>query len=238
MDQSTPASARTASAPLAPRPRRSAKPFIILALVLSAIALACLVYWLLNRGFAATDDAEIDGDIYTIAPQIAGRVVSVDVADNQHVAAGQTLVQLDNRDQLVALAQARANQAQAVAQLAGATANAAVAAANVEQTAATLAQAQQDYNRYRAVNPHAISQQTLDAATATIRAAKAKYTAIQQQAQSAQASLPPWRSLPPPRPRLKMPGCSSPTPASPPPPPATSPRKPWSPAMWWRPAPG
>jgi membrane fusion protein (multidrug efflux system) len=189
MDQSTPASARTASAPLAPRPRRSAKPFIILALVLSAIALACLVYWLLNRGFAATDDAEIDGDIYTIAPQIAGRVVSVDVADNQHVAAGQTLVQLDNRDQLVALAQARANQAQAVAQLAGATANAAVAAANVEQTAATLAQAQQDYNRYRAVNPHAISQQTLDAATATIRAAKAKYTAIQQQAQSAQASV-------------------------------------------------
>jgi len=194
MDQSPPRRIRIeggigSAAPPEEPPRRSARPFIILAVILAAIALAGVAYWLLNRGYATTDDAEIDGSIYTIAPQIAGRVAAVEVGDNQHVSAGQVLVVLDDRDQQAALAKAQADAAQAAAQLDVATANAAEAVADVAQTAATLAQAQQDYNRYRSVNPHAITQQSLDAATATIRAAKAKYSAIQQEAQSQQAAV-------------------------------------------------
>ncbi len=172
-----------------PPPRRSRRPFIILALVLGGIALAGVVYYLINKDYATTDDAEIDGNIYTIAPQISGRVTQVLVDDNQHVDAGQVLVRLDPRDEQVALARARADAGQALAQLGVAQANQSEAAANAEVSNADFLQAQQDYARYRSVNPHAISQQQLDAATATIRSAKAKLDAAVQQVEGMKASV-------------------------------------------------
>jgi membrane fusion protein (multidrug efflux system) len=165
------------------------RPFIILGLVLATIALGGVIYYLLNRDYATTDDAQIDGNIYTVAPQISGRVAQVLVDDNQHVSAGQVLVQLDPRDEQVSLARAQANAGQAQAQLLVAQANQGEAAANAEVSNASLLQAQQDYDRYRSVNPHAISQQQLDAATATIRSAKAKLDAAEQQLQGMQASV-------------------------------------------------
>jgi membrane fusion protein (multidrug efflux system) len=172
-----------------PPPSRSLRPFIILALILSSIALAGFVYYLLNRGYATTDDAEIDGSIYTIAPQISGRVLKVLVNDNQHVSAGQVLVLLDSRDQQVALAKAQAGAAQAQAQLYVAQVNRDEAVANGEVANAALFQAKQDYDRYRHINPNAISQQQLDTATATIRSTKAKLDAAEEQINGMQASI-------------------------------------------------
>jgi membrane fusion protein, multidrug efflux system len=172
-----------------PPPRRSKQPFIILAVILGVIALAGFGYYLLNRGYATTDDAEIDGNLYTIAPQISGRVERVWVDDNQHVTAGRLLVTLDARDEQVALAKAQADAAQAQAQLGLQQADKDQSVANVEVANASMLQAQQDYDRYRSVNPHAISQQQLDAATATIRSAKAKLDAAEQQVVGAQASV-------------------------------------------------
>ncbi len=170
-------------------PARSKRPFIILALVLGSIALAGLVYYLLNRGYATTDDAEVDGDIYTIAPQISGRVAKVLVGDNQHVRPGQVLVEIDPRSEQVALANALANLAQTAAQLNVAQANQGQAEASVEVANAALYQAQQDYQRYRSINPNAISKQQLDAATATIRSAKAKVDSAEQQVTGMRASV-------------------------------------------------
>ncbi|MDE8343232.1 MAG: HlyD family secretion protein, partial [Acidocella sp.] len=50
-------------------------------------------------------------------------------------------------------------------------------------------QAQQDDERYRAINQRAVSQQQRDSVTATIRAAKAKYDAAVQQQAGAEASV-------------------------------------------------
>ncbi len=169
-------------------PRRSLRPFIILAVVLGAIALGCLGYWWLNRDDITTDDAEIDGNIYQIAPQIAGRVLAVPVADNQHVVAGQVLVVLDDRDEVVAVAKAQADLAQAKAQASVAQAQTGEMAAQLVEAQANLQQAGQDYARYRAVNQRAITQQQLDAATAAIRSAQAKAQAAQAQLTGAQAS--------------------------------------------------
>jgi len=168
------------SAIRAPAKRRR-KPFIILAVILAAIAIACFVYYLLNRGYQTTDDAEIDGDIYTISPQISGRIQAVMVDDNQHVAAGQVLATIDARDE-------QAAEAKAEAQAKVAEANAVEAAANVAVAQAAYQQAQQDFARYTQVNPHAVSQLTLDASTATIHSAQAKYQAALAQAQAMQAS--------------------------------------------------
>lgn len=172
-----------------PPPRRSIRPFILLALILGAIALSGFIYYLVNRGYATTDDAEIDGDIYTIAPQISGRVAEVLVNDNQHVKAGQVLVLIDPRDEQVALARAEADEAQAAAQLGVAKANQGQAVANVEVAQADLFQARQNYDRYRSINPNAITQQQLDAATANIRSAQARLDAAEQQVNGMRASV-------------------------------------------------
>jgi membrane fusion protein (multidrug efflux system) len=159
---------------------RSRRPFIILAIILGAIAIGGLIYYLMNRGYQTTDDAEIDGSIYTVSPQIAGRIETVVVNDNQHVAAGQVLATIDARDEQAALAKAEAQASVAAA-------NAAEADANVAVADAAFLQAQQDFARYEQVNPHAVSKLTLDASTATIRSAKAKYDAANAQAQAMQA---------------------------------------------------
>jgi membrane fusion protein (multidrug efflux system) len=161
--------------------KRSRRPFIILAVILTAIAIACFVYYLVNRGYQRTDDAEIDGDIYTIAPQISGRIQAVMVADNQHVVAGQVLATIDARDEQAAMAKAEAQAKVAEANLGEATANVAVAQAAYQQ-------AQQDFARYTQVNPHAVSQLTLDASTAAIHSAQAKYQAALAEAQAMQAA--------------------------------------------------
>jgi membrane fusion protein (multidrug efflux system) len=172
-----------------PPPGRSLRPFIILAVILSLIALGCFGYYLLNRGYATTDDAEIDGSITPIAPQVSGRVLAVLVNDNQHVQAGQVLALMDPRGELVALASAQADAAQQAAQLGVAQVDRDEAVADAEVAAAALFQAQQDYDRYRSVNPNAITQQQLDSATAAIRTAKARLDAAKEQIDGRQAAV-------------------------------------------------
>ena len=163
-------------------PRRSARPFIVLGVILGLIALAATGYWWLNKGYATTDDAQIDGDVYTISAQISGRVTKVLVADNQHVTAGQVLVVLDNRDEQVAQARAQAQAAQAQAALAQARAQA-------DESQATLTQAQADFTRFTSVNPRATTQQQVDAATAVLNSDRAKAAAADAAVQAAGADL-------------------------------------------------
>src|SRR4051794_14996520 len=58
-----------------------------------ALAIGGTVWWLHARQFQSTDDAFIDGYTTQMAPQVAGRVTKLLFADNQHVAAGQILLQ-------------------------------------------------------------------------------------------------------------------------------------------------
>lgn len=164
------------------RPRRSLRPFIILAVVLALIGGAFGVYGWRNSFYVTTDDAEIDGNLYTIAAQIGGRVAQVAVDDNQHVRAGQLLVLLDDRDQRVAVLKAQAGVAQAQAELASDEANVALALADVTKT-------QDDYRRFSAINPNATTRQQVDAATEALQAAKARLAAAQAAVQSGEADL-------------------------------------------------
>ncbi len=170
-------------------PSGNRRKFAALGFVLVLIAAGCLAYWLLNRGFATTDDAQIDGDIYTVAARIPGRVASVPVADNAHVTAGQVLVLLDDGDQQAALAKAQADEAQAEAQLDVAKAQLVEAAAQVQAADATQQQAAQDFARFQRVNQRAITQQQSDAVAAAIRGAKAKSAAAQATQAATEASI-------------------------------------------------
>lgn len=90
---------------------------IVLALALVILVIGGIFLWNYLESYQSTDDAQIDGHINPISARIKGRVVAVYVENDQPVAAGQSLVDLDPRDYQVALEQAKGAYAQAVGQL-------------------------------------------------------------------------------------------------------------------------
>jgi membrane fusion protein (multidrug efflux system) len=68
-------------------------------------------YITVGRFLVSTDDAYVKADNTTIAPKVSGYLTQVQVGDNEHVASGQVLARIDDRDFRVALAQAKADVA-------------------------------------------------------------------------------------------------------------------------------
>lgn len=106
-------------------------------------------WWFTEAVFIeSTDNAYVQGDIAVLGPRIDGDVISVEVADNQAVKAGDRLVTLDPRDRQAQLAVASASEAEAGSAIATAqrqveqqrasiaSADAIIASADAEQTRA------------------------------------------------------------------------------------------------------
>jgi membrane fusion protein, multidrug efflux system len=97
----------------APRSARRRKVRWVLFAVLP-LALLAGGYWSVTGGRAmSTDDAYVEADKVGISTDVSGIVKDIDVAENQHVTAGQTLYRLDPRPFQIALESAQANLAQA-----------------------------------------------------------------------------------------------------------------------------
>ena len=171
--------------------------YIAVAAVAAVILIGCgVLYWLYARQFESTDDAFVDGYISQVSSQVAARVLKLEVADNQVVKAGQTLLQLDPRDFQVGLDQARAQQAQAAAQVEQARAqlllqqaNLDQAQANVRVSQAELEQQQLDLARYRKIDPKAVTKQQVDASKAQTKSAAARVDAAKQAAEGYRAQV-------------------------------------------------
>jgi membrane fusion protein (multidrug efflux system) len=145
-----------------PAPQAQAKPasrrgqlFALLGAVIAVIAVIVTGYWLLVGQFkVSTDNAYVDADTGDITPQVAGQVLRVDAVDTQPVKAGQVLVQIDDTDAKIALAQAEAELGQAERRVQGYFANAqalsgqvAARAADIASADAKIASAQADLDR-------------------------------------------------------------------------------------------
>jgi membrane fusion protein (multidrug efflux system) len=100
-----------------PEPRSGSFAKIALPVVLLGLAGAAYFTWLHYRDRVSSDDAQVDGHITAIAPQVAGNVLEVLVDDNQEVKAGQTLVRIDPRDFEARVNIAKAELARAESQL-------------------------------------------------------------------------------------------------------------------------
>lgn len=160
------------------------------------LIIAGSIYLVEASHYETTDDAFIDGRIARIAPRVAGKVLSLNVTDNQIVSADQTLVVIDPAPFEVKLKQAIASQAQARAQLEQSSANLEVAKANADQADADVVVAQanslnakQDFDRFTKLAPAARSQQQLDLATANQRSTDAQVTAAQKKADAMRAQV-------------------------------------------------
>jgi membrane fusion protein (multidrug efflux system) len=90
---------------------------LVVVLFLGAVLAGSAYFWWHYRDLESTDDAQIDGHIVPVAPRVSGTVTEVKVEDNQLVAAGTLLVQIDPKDYEVALAREEANLADAKAAL-------------------------------------------------------------------------------------------------------------------------
>jgi membrane fusion protein (multidrug efflux system) len=157
---------------------------VIIVLILAALAVGGVLYWLDARQYVTTDDAFIDGDVSQVSAQISGRIAKLMVSDNELVHAGQVLAEIDPRDMQARLDQMVAQRDQAAAQLVQARATVGVREADIAQAAANiraaqtdLTQAQQDLSRYTRINPRAITQQMVDQARASQGNAQAKLDA-------------------------------------------------------------
>jgi len=65
--------------------------------VVALLLIGGTYYWWTTRNLESTDDAYTDGRAVTIAPQVSGVVLSLDVTDNQFVKKDQLLIHIDPR---------------------------------------------------------------------------------------------------------------------------------------------
>jgi membrane fusion protein (multidrug efflux system) len=82
---------------------------------LAALLVAAALFWWWRSGRETTDNARIEGTVHPVSARVTGQVLAVHVEDNQAVAEGELLFELDERDFLVALQRAEADLAAAVA---------------------------------------------------------------------------------------------------------------------------
>ncbi len=168
-------------------------PVIAAAAVAAAVA-AGGYYWKFVAPYESTDDAFIEADVTPIAPQVAGRVSRVLVSDNQAVAKGEPLFQIDPRDYQAALDEARAELAaargraeQAAAQLSVDRAKVAEEGAGVTAAEAEAKRAEADYRRYREVGDLAVSASQVDLAATQARSSEAEVTVARNRELSMEA---------------------------------------------------
>ena len=150
--------------------KKSGRKFIVIAVVLLLVLGAGFWYW--QSTFTEdTDDAQVDGDIYSISAKITGQVKAVYVQENTKVEKGQLLVEIDPMDQQVALEQAEAQLASAQADYNQATVN--IPITNVS-TGTTLQNSGVDIR----TNQTSVAQAEQQAAAAAARIDEAKANAI------------------------------------------------------------
>jgi membrane fusion protein (multidrug efflux system) len=166
----------------------------------AAVVLAVLLYF--GIGYVAdvfthesTDDAFIAGHITSVAPRIAGQVVTVHVLDNQMVHSNDLLVEIDPADYAITVAQ---KQSASVSQLANfrtvvaayelmrakvataeATARESQAAADSAESTAKIAQT--NFDRIKdLLAQKTVSQQEFDNAQAVVTKARADFKSAQE----------------------------------------------------------
>ena len=108
---------------------------VVIGLVLLLLICGALFWYWRSTFSEDTDDAQVDGDIYQVSSRIAGQVVKVYVQDNTKVEKGDLLVEIDPKDEQVALEQAQAGLAAAQADYTSANVN--VPITNVQTTTTT-----------------------------------------------------------------------------------------------------
>ena len=137
-----------------------------LTVLIPAVA-AGYLYWDYSGHFQSTDDSFIAARQFAVQPKVSGYITAVPVTDNQHLATGDVIARIDDRDYRVALEQANAQ---------------------MTHDQAVLEQAQKNLTRYQYLaKTDSIAQQQVDDQTFLVE--QDKSTVALDQAKVDQAKL-------------------------------------------------
>ena len=170
-------------------PRRWLQPVLMISLPLIIIAVAAY-FWLTAGRFVSTDNAYVNQDKVSVSADVAGRIVQVDVAENQQIKAGTVLFRIDPEPYRIALEQADASLAAARVQVSTLATDTGSAAADISSANADIALANVTYQRQAALMARGFTTRaSLDAAAHEVAAAKARLATAQALAARARSQL-------------------------------------------------
>lgn len=170
------------------RLRRLRKPLLLLAPVI--VILGAMFFYLHGGRYESTDNAFLQSGLVSVSPNVAGRVIAVEVRNNQVVHKGDVLFRIDPEPYQVAVDEAQAQLAAAVTDVGSLRANYAQGQSELAAAQQRLLFASREAARQKALVAEGISSQAQydQALLAARTAAQAIETARQHNA-SVQASL-------------------------------------------------
>ena len=200
-DRVTDPSLRSEARPPAKRPMRII-PFLITLATVIVATLSGWVMWDVYMGTPWTRDATVRAYVAAMAPEVAGRIVELPVADNKYVHKGDLLMVIDPTNYRIAVSQAEAAVQQAQASVQGIDAQMTVQEAQINAShaqldvaQAALVFAQQQAARYQSLaktgygtvqNAEQFTSQ-LSQQQATVKSAQASLALAQRQVDSLKA---------------------------------------------------
>ncbi len=159
------------------------------ALFIFMLILSNLVWYLLADRFTPyTTQARVQGYVVGVAPKVAGAVTQVWVKNNQEVAAGDPLFEIDPSQYTIALNSARSELENAQRQVGAGSAGVESAQAKLRGALANELKAEKDYRRLQRLfkeDPGTISVRRLEVSQASLEQARASVTAAEAEIQRA-----------------------------------------------------
>jgi membrane fusion protein, multidrug efflux system len=163
---------------------------VLMAAVPLAIVIAGTVWYASSGRYVATDDAYVLADMVAVSSDVPGRVVAVEVHNNQYVKAGDVLFRLDDRPYRAAVEQAEAQLANARLQVEAMRAVYRQRLADLGASQDTLNYQQREYERQKQLlASHVTSQSAFDQAQNRWTTARQQVAQVQQQIANALANL-------------------------------------------------
>lgn len=163
-------------------------------LMLGGILIALLVglwFYLSGGRYVETDNAQLQTAKVMIASNVSGKVISVEVQENQFVHKGDVLFRIDPADYQASVSAAEAGLSGSIADVSSIRADLESSQADVAKAQAQLAYAQSESNRQRSLAKDGISSQAqVDSADLAVRNAAASIAATRAKVASIAARLP------------------------------------------------
>lgn len=161
-------------------------------IVLVLCVVLMIIYLAGDRLTPFTTQARVHAYVVPVAPQVSGRLISVDVENNQLVKAGQKLFSIDPGSYELAVRAAEAALKNAEQSIEAGISNVAASRANVESAKASVWSAEQDTSRMRRIREEdagAISERRIQQSEAALASARARLSAAQSTLAAAISAL-------------------------------------------------
>jgi membrane fusion protein (multidrug efflux system) len=173
-----------------PQQRRARLRWVLMLGGLAVVVIGALLYYLLSGRYISTDDASVQAAQTAISANVSGRVVELDVHDNQAVTRGAILFRIDDRPYRIAVEDAQAKLATARMQIAAARATYRQQLASAAAAHGTVAYQQHEFERQQRLLESGISSRAQFEQTQHARdLAQSQLSSAEQQAGAVLAML-------------------------------------------------